>query len=193
MVNILEKEKLSTTAVKGNEQDQSNQPRHRAIWKPPPWPIPKVNSNDAISQEQNSVGVGVVIQDDKGQVVAFMDEIITLPYTVTTVELIAAKRALRLALDFVLSLIVLEGNSKNTIDALMCEVSLLADYGHLVDDTKRLANQFDFVVFSHVKREGNSAAQNIARHAKHVSELSVWMEDVPPHLSAVIQAESAFR
>ena len=132
-----------------------------------------MNSDDAIFREQNFVGVGVVIRDDKGQVVAFMDEIITLPYTVTTVELITAKRALRLALDFVLSPIVLEGNSKNTIDALMCEVSLLANYGNLVDDTKRLANQFDFVVFSHVKREGNSAAYNIARHARHVSEFSV--------------------
>ena len=79
MVNISDKEKLSTTAIKGNEPDRSNQPPHRAIWKPPPWPILKVNSNDAIFREQNSVGVGVVTRDDKGQVVAFMDEIITLP------------------------------------------------------------------------------------------------------------------
>ena len=69
----------------------------------------------------------------------------------------AAKRALRLAIDFGLSPVVLDGNSKNTINALMCEISLLADYGHLVDDARRLANQFEFVEFSHVKREGNSA------------------------------------
>ena len=123
---------------------------------------------------------------------AFMDEKITLPYIVTAVELIGAKRILKLALDFGLSPIVLNGNSKNTIDALMCEVSLLADYGHLVDNARRLANQFESVELSPVKREGNSAAQNIARQARHVSELLVWMEDVPPHLSIVIQAESAF-
>ena len=122
-----------------------------------------------------------------------MDEKITLPYSATTVELIAAKRALRLALDFGLSPIDLKGNSKNTIDALMCEESLLADYEHLVDNAKRLANQFESVEFSHVKREGNSVAHNNARHARHVSKLSEWMEDVPPHLSAVFQAKSAFR
>ena len=47
----------STTTMKGNEPDQSNQPPHRAIWKPPPWPILKVNSDDAIFREQNSVDV----------------------------------------------------------------------------------------------------------------------------------------
>ena len=193
MVNIPDKEKILTTAMKGNEPDQSNQPSHYAIWKPPPWLFLKVNSDDAIFQEQNFVGVGVVIRDIKGHGIAFMDEKITLPYSVTNVELMVAKRALRLALDFGLSPIVLNGNSKNTIDALMCEVSLLADYGHLVDDARRLANQFESVELSPVKREGNSAAQNIARQARHVSELLVWMEDVPPHLSIVIQAESAFR
>lgn len=135
------------------------------------------------------MGVGVVSRDDKGQVIESTDEKITLPYLVTVVEVIATKRALRMALDIGLSPIVLKGNSKNTIDALMCEGSLLVDYGHLVDDAKRLANQFESMEFSHVKREDNSAVYNIARH---VSELSVWMEDVHPHLSTIIQAKSAF-
>ena len=121
-----------------------------------------------------------------------MDKKITLPYFVIAVEVIAAKRALRLALDIELSPIVLEGDSKNTIDALMCEGSLLTDHKHLVDDAKRLANQFKSMEFSHVKRKDNSAVHNIARHARHVSELSVWMKDVPSHLSAVIQAKLTF-
>nr|POE69798.1 hypothetical protein CFP56_79063 [Quercus suber] len=57
MVNIPGKEKSTTTTMKGNEPDQSNQPPHRAIWKPPPWSILKVNFDDAIFREQNSVDV----------------------------------------------------------------------------------------------------------------------------------------
>ena len=57
MVNIPNKEKSATTTMKGNELDQSNQPPHRAIWKPPPWSILKVNSVDAIFREQNYVDV----------------------------------------------------------------------------------------------------------------------------------------
>ena len=51
MVNI-HKEKSATTTMKGNEPDQSDQPPHRAIWKPPPWLILKVNSDDAIFREK---------------------------------------------------------------------------------------------------------------------------------------------
>nr|POE45733.1 hypothetical protein CFP56_46505 [Quercus suber] len=57
MVNTPDKEKSTTTAMEGNEPDQSNQPPHYAIWKPPPWLILRVNSDDAIFLEQNSVGV----------------------------------------------------------------------------------------------------------------------------------------
>ena len=56
MVNI-HKEKSATTTMKGNEPDQSNQPPHRAIWKPPPWPILKVTSDNAIFREQKFVDV----------------------------------------------------------------------------------------------------------------------------------------
>ena len=76
------------------------------------------------------MGVGVVIQDIEGQGVAFMDEKITLPYSIIAVELMAAKRALRLALDINLSPIVPEGEFKITIDAIMCEGSLLMNHGH---------------------------------------------------------------
>ena len=47
----------STTTMKGNEPDQSNQPPHRAIWKSTSWLILMVNSDDAIFQEQNYVDV----------------------------------------------------------------------------------------------------------------------------------------
>ena len=49
--------KSATTTMKGNKPDQSNQPPHRTIWKPPPRPILKVNSDDAIFRKQNSVDV----------------------------------------------------------------------------------------------------------------------------------------
>ena len=57
MVNIPDKKKSTTTTMKGNVLDQSNQPPHRAIWKPPPWPILKVNSTDVIFREQNFMDV----------------------------------------------------------------------------------------------------------------------------------------
>lgn len=77
-----------------------------------------------------------------------MDNKFFLPYLVTVVEVIQ-ERMLLGSIDIGLSSIVLEGDSKITIDALMCEEPSLADYGNLVDEAKLLANQLEYVEFNH--------------------------------------------
>ena len=67
----------------------------------------------------------------------------------------------------------------------------LTEFGHLIDEAKELAKDFTYIEFSNVLRQKNSAAHNIVRHARDVNEYLVWMEDVPPHLFSVIQADSA--
>ena len=49
----------------------------------------------------------------------------------------------------------------------------------------------DGVEFQFIPRQANKSAHNIARHARYVSKFTVWMENVPPHLVSVIQADSA--
>ena len=66
----------------------------------------------------------------------------------------------------------------------------LTEFGHLIDEAKELAKDFTYIEFSNVLRQKNSAVHNIVRHARHVNEYLVWMEDVPPHLFSVIQADS---
>ena len=63
--------------------------------------------------------------------------------------------------------------------------------GHLIGEAKELAKEFMDIKFSHVLRQSNSATHNIARYVRHVSEYSVWMEDVHPYLYFVIQADLA--
>ena len=152
----------------------------------------KVNFDGAIFREEKKVGVRVIIRDQQGRVLASMANNFPLAFSVYAVEVFAAKEALKFALGLGLSTIILEGDSKHTIDSVMCEDVSLADIGHLIEEAKLYGRQFNVIEYRHVKREGNRAAHNIARHPRHVSEFSVWMEDVHPHLFAVIQADSAF-
>ena len=41
----------------------------------------------------------------------------------------------------------------------------------------------------HVGRDGNYVAHNLARHARHVTSFSDWMEDVPIQIFATYQAD----
>ena len=96
-------------------------------------------------RENQRAGVGVIVWNAKGSVIASMVESFHLPFLVATVEVIAAKKALQFAEDLGLSSIILEGGSK--IDGLKCKNSSLKEYGHLLVEAKEVANQMDSVEF----------------------------------------------
>lgn len=150
--------------------DRTTSDRRNIRWKLPPWPNLKVNFDGSIFRDGKQAGVGVIIRDWNGKVVASIAEVFPLPFSVTTVEVLVASKVLKLARDLGLSSIVLEGDSKTTIDALLCESPSLTDYGNLIDEAKELAKEFMNIEFSHVLRQGNSATHNIARHTRHVSK-----------------------
>lgn len=51
--------------------DQSNHSPPRLIWKPPPWSSVKVNFDGSVFRKDNLAGVGVIVRDGAGKVVAF--------------------------------------------------------------------------------------------------------------------------
>ena len=89
----------------------SNPTHHSAIgWSPPPAPTLKVNYDGAIFREANEAGLGAVIRDSEGRVIASLAERIPLPQMVANVEAAVARRAILLAKDLGLSSIILEGD-----------------------------------------------------------------------------------
>ena len=111
-------------------------------------------------------------------------------YSILAVEVLAAIHALKLALELGHLSIILEGDSKIAIDAFWSKQQSLTKCGHLIEKAKWLVNQFEAVKFNYVPRKCKIAAHNIARYARHVSKCAVWMKDVSPHLSIVIQVDS---
>ena len=78
--------------------------------------------------------------------------------------------------------IILEGDALGLIQALKSQEQNLSPLGLLVGDVKLYSNHFQRVLYSHVKRNGNSVAHNLAKHAICIPDFQVWMEDVPPHI-----------
>nr|XP_023914280.1 uncharacterized protein LOC112025826 [Quercus suber] len=142
-------------------------------WRPPPSSFLKVNFDGAVFQDEVVAGVGVIIQDEKGQVIGFTARKIPLTLSIAAIEAFAAITTLKFAHDFGLSSLILEGDSEVVINALKSEEDSLVKFSHLIEEGKSIANSFNVVQFCHVKREGNLVAHNIAKHARHVSEFSV--------------------
>ena len=68
----------------------------------------------------------------------------------------------------------------------------LALHGHVIQDTKHLASSFVSHRFSHVRRQGNNVAHALARWAINSPNFTIWMEDVPPDIQCIVQADLAF-
>ena len=161
----------------------------RAMWIPTPHLMFKVNFDGAVFKEENKASIGVVIWDDLGQVMASMSENISLPSSVDEIETPATVRALNFSQEVGFSSIILECDFERVINSWRREETSFSSFGHLLEDAKVLAESFAGFIVSHVKRQGNSIVHNLARYAKHVSDLKVWMKSVPSRLNAIIVAD----
>ena len=75
------------------------------------------------------------------------------------------------------------------VTALQNNSYSLSHFGHLVQDIQYLASCLSEIHYSHVRRHCNTIAHALARRANSVSHYQVWMEDVPPDINSVLEAD----
>ncbi|KAL0009466.1 hypothetical protein SO802_010968 [Lithocarpus litseifolius] len=170
----------------------SNPPTARSItkWLPPPTDWLKANFDGAIFQDRNEAGIGIIIRNDHGLVMAALTQVIPLPTSVEIVEVLAARRALIFAYELGFNRIILEGDSEIAIRAMNSENFSAASFGHLIADIKSFSSHFEALVFQHTRRLGNKVAHRLARAACIFSSSPcTWLEEVPDCTFADYSAE----
>ena len=134
-------------------------------WTPPPLGWMKVNFDGATFKERNLAGLGGVIRNDNGLIMAAFTQTIPLPTSIEMVEVLAAHSALVLANDLSLNQVQLEGDSEIIINALSKGGKDSSSFGHILLDIKLLSSAFQCVSFSHSRRQANKVAHCLARSA----------------------------
>ena len=92
--------------------------RTNSKWLPPPSNWVKANFDGAIFQGSAEAGLGSIIRNDRGLVMAALMQVIPLPTSVEIVEVLAARRALIIALELGFDQVILEGDSEIAIRAM---------------------------------------------------------------------------
>ena len=167
------------TAVRSNRNGGNR-------WSAPPAGFVKVNFDGAVFDDANRAGIGVVIRDNYGAVLASCSESIFQAYEAGVTEALAARKALSFAHELGFQNVILEGDALHLIQALKSQEQNLCPLGLLVEDVKIYSNHFQRVLYSHVKRNGNCVAHDLARYAIGIPDFQVWMEDVPSHIVSVL-------
>ena len=136
-----------------------------AAWKAPDQHAYKVNFDGAIFVKEGLAGLGVVIRNDQGLIMASLTQQIPLPVSIIAVEVLAAWRALKLTLELGFDKITLEGDTEVLIKSLVTRCNSLAHYGHLTANIHILVSRFSSLSLSHVRRHCNRLAHALARRA----------------------------
>nr|XP_023880709.1 uncharacterized protein LOC111993087 [Quercus suber] len=126
---------------------------HRTRWQPPPADLMKINFDGAVFSSVNAAGIGVVIRNNLGQVIASCSQRLSQAYSSNEVEALAAAKAVSFAVEIGITKAVLEGDSLTIMKALSSDHSSLAPFGLMIDDVKFSAENFDQLLYSHVKRD----------------------------------------
>ena len=102
-----------------------------------------------------------------------------------------ASTILQFALDMGFTRVVLESNSQVLVNALCNDTIFLSSNGLLIEDIRFNARFFNQLHYSHVKKEINKVAHNLAQHTLCISNFVVWMKNVPLPLLPVVLADIA--
>ena len=163
----------------------------RVRWKPPDPGSYKINFDGATFVEENCSGLGVIVRDEAGLVIAAMATRVPQLLQAIEIEALAANIALEFAQEMGLTEVVTEGDSLLVMAALNSKNPILAPYGLMIQDSLSLSLAFSKLSYSHTKREGNTVAHNLAQLAVNLPNCVIWMKDVPPDILSCYQADLA--
>ena len=139
----------------------------------------KVNFDGATFADDSCSGLGVIVQDGAGLVIAAMATRVPQLLQAIEVEALAASKALEFAQEMGLAEVVLDGDSSLLMAALNSKKPVLAPFGLMIQDSLSLSSAFSKLSYSHTKREGNTVVHNLAQLAVNFPNCVIWMEDVP--------------
>nr|XP_023926910.1 uncharacterized protein LOC112038333 [Quercus suber] len=165
--------------------------RVKKKWKPPPADLVKINFDGATCSGTNKSGLGVVIRDSMGQVLASCSKVVNQAYNSSEVEAMAVGLVLSFAAEIGVKNAVLEGDSLLVVNALTDSESSLSHIKPLINDVKYYSYSLEKLLYSHVTRDCNSVAHSLAKHALNIQDFLVWMEETPPQVFHVLQADLA--
>ena len=133
----------------------------------------KVNFDEAVFEDLRVAGIGVVVRNEHGEVVAALAEQIPILDSIFTLETLAAKHVVHFVRELGLRNVVFDGDSESSIQAISNRLLSHSSCGHIIHDILLFASSFQSFSFSHVCRQSNALANVLAKRVRLSSLLLV--------------------
>ena len=150
------------------------------LWEPPVGLIYKVNVDVAVFAEINTSGIGVVVRNERGEVMVSLVAEGPLMQDSEEVEVLACRKVLEFVVDAGFMDLLLEGDNMSVMKSITSIRSNRSRLGHIYEDIHCIAVGFRSFSFNFVKHSADSVAHSLAKFARNVDDELVWLEESPP-------------
>ncbi|XP_042973040.1 uncharacterized protein LOC122304840 [Carya illinoinensis] len=173
-----------------NNPSKPDQVDRRLIrWKEPDAMVCKVNWDAALDVKNKQVGIGIIVRDSEGEILAYLCSKLSIVVKAVVVEAYALRRAMFSYLELGLQKVMLEGDSQVVVKDTNDNVDIWADYVVIIEDTRRLMKNNMSWSVNFIHREANNLAHSLAKMALTCAEEIVWMEEAPPQIMSSVLRE----
>ncbi|XP_059461760.1 uncharacterized protein LOC132190696 [Corylus avellana] len=155
-------------------------------WKAPPMGKVKTNWDIATDSKQNRLDFGVIIRDDRGRVLTALSKTLNSIQELVVGEAMGALAAVEFSRDSGFFDVILEGDSKQVVDAITNTGPSWSKYEHIAGDIQEVRKTFRTWEVRHVKRVANEAAHRLAKAAIREEGEGIWLEDTPNSILDVV-------
>ncbi|KAK2645061.1 hypothetical protein Ddye_020256 [Dipteronia dyeriana] len=146
-----------------NGPSSSDYDRTNPFYRPLDAGLFKINTDAAIDASTGRVGVGVIIRDYNGMVIASCTQSIYLNYSLVLVESVVVLRGLRFAFKSGIWPCVIESDSQVVVLMVNSGSSPLDEIGLIVDDIADMMNSIPRCRVCFISRKANMAAHYLAK------------------------------
>ncbi|XP_035551149.1 uncharacterized protein LOC118349712 [Juglans regia] len=175
--------------IKGVNQKHTAEGGRGENWKRPNGQWFKANFDGALNMEMQKMGMGIVVRDSKGEVIASLcgtKGSVTSPFIA---ELNALWRTMDFCSELGLQDVIIEGDAKELIDAINTETEDESWKGQLVEDMKQKWKNRKQWDLKFIYREGNVVAHHLAKLALQLDDEVCWIENVPKNVNCLVQRD----
>nr|XP_023918260.1 uncharacterized protein LOC112029812 [Quercus suber] len=149
-------------------------------WTLPNFPWYKNNIDAAIFTVSKFVGIGVVVRDHEGSVVAALSKCMPVSLGPLEGEVKAMHEAITFAKDIGLQDVIFETDSAILSTALNDISTTPTNIDNIIKDTHHSLQTFQRTQIQYVKRIGSKPAHTLTHHAKGIDDFVTWIVKTPP-------------
>ena len=170
-----------------HERGQSSHMKDKVVkWIAPIGNTVKINTDAAFLASSGKAGLGFVIRNSEGLVMASGGKCLNIVQDVETAEALAILFGISMAWECGFIAVEIESDAISIIQQLQSPLLRLGPIRLIIEDILSKVVCFSNFSFSHINRGSNLVAHAIAQWALSLSDVIILMEDVPQGVVSLV-------